>query len=55
MEDSMCDMDEAEWPEYLLQVEAAALRARIRVSRPPSVRTLEKPVEPALVAVEASA
>jgi hypothetical protein len=50
----MCDMNEEEWPEYLLQIEAAAARARVRVPRPPAVRSLMISEEHALVAVEAS-
>ena len=49
----MCDMSEEEWPEYLLQVEAAVARARVP-RRSPATPSVES-VEPSLVAVEAHA
>lgn len=51
----MCDMGEAEWPEYLLQVEAVVARARVKVPRPAPARTVVNSEEPAIGAVEVSA
>jgi len=48
-------MGEEEWPEHLLQVEAAAARARVRVPRRPSTSTFTEAVKPSLATVEASA
>ena len=44
----MCDLSEEEWPEYLLQLAAAAARARIKVRPIPATSLLEGTVEPEL-------
>ena len=51
----MCDMGEGEWPEYLLQLEAAASRARARVPRRPPARASMEPWQLERAAAEASA
>jgi hypothetical protein len=49
----MCDMGEEEWREYLLQVEAAAARARVRAPRRMSSVDRADRVVPLVEAVEA--
>jgi hypothetical protein len=51
----MCDMGEEDWPEYLLQVEAAAGRARVRIPRRALAIDRVDGVEPSPAAVEAHA
>jgi hypothetical protein len=46
-------MGEEEWPEYLLQLEAAAARARLKVKPRPATRWFEGSSAPELASAEA--